>query len=166
MAHRNFPLVQIFNAERIAERARQLFEFQNFFGVGLFVHAMERFDAALQDVTVYCAIGGQHEFFNQAMRDVPFAAHDAGHALLVIEFDHLFGEVEIDGAVLVASRVQEQRQLFHIREVLHKRRVARGHFGIALDHFIHVGVGHPFERANHAGSHARGAACFRRRQTP
>ncbi len=128
MAHRDFALVQIFDAQRIAEGARQLFEFQNFFGVGLFVHAMERFDAALQDVTVDRAIGGQHEFFNQAMRDVALAAHDAGHALLVIEFDDLFGEIEIDGAVLVASRVQEQRQLFHVREVLHERRVARASF--------------------------------------
>ena len=66
------------------------------------------------EITVDRAIGGQHEFFDQAMRDVALAAHDAGHALLVVEFDDLFGKIEIDGAVLVAASVEEQRQLFHV----------------------------------------------------
>src|SRR5215472_18105761 len=41
MAHDNLALVQIFHAERIAERACQLLEFENLAGIGLFVNAMQ-----------------------------------------------------------------------------------------------------------------------------
>ena len=46
MPHRDFALMQILYAERITKRASQFFELQNFFRIGLFVHAMQRFDTA------------------------------------------------------------------------------------------------------------------------
>jgi len=45
MANGDFALVQVFDA-KITEGASQLFELEDFAGVGLFVNAMERFDAA------------------------------------------------------------------------------------------------------------------------
>jgi len=42
------------------------------------------------------AIGGQHELFNEPVRDVSHAARDIGHALLFVEFNDRFREIEID----------------------------------------------------------------------
>src|SRR5450432_228600 len=57
VADGDFALVQVFDAERIAEGAGQLFKLQNFFGVGDFVDAMEGFDATLREIAVHGAIG-------------------------------------------------------------------------------------------------------------
>src|SRR5713226_2073897 len=46
MANGDFALVQVFDAERITKGASQLFELEDFTGVGLFMNAMERFNAA------------------------------------------------------------------------------------------------------------------------
>ena len=70
--------------------------------------AVEGCNAAFQQVAVDRAIGGQHEFFDQAVGDVAFAARDVGHVLLVVELDYAFGEIEIDGAVFVAAGVEEK----------------------------------------------------------
>ena len=75
---------------------------------------MEGFDGALREIAVHRAIGGQHEFLDEAVGDVALAADDADHALLVIESDDLFGKIEIDGAVLAAASVKEEGQLFHV----------------------------------------------------
>ena len=43
------------------------------------------------------------------MRDVSHAARDVGHALLFVKFDDRFGQIEIDGTVLGAAGIEEQR---------------------------------------------------------
>src|ERR1700719_2890047 len=91
------------------------------------------------------------------MGDVAHAAADAHHALLVVEFDDLLGEIEVDGAVFVAAGIEEQGQLFHVIEMFYEVGVTHGHLGISLDDFVYVGVGHAFEGTNDSGSHA-GAA--------
>ena len=48
--HGDAALGKILDAERIAERLRQLLEFEHFFRVGLFVDAMQRSDAALLEI--------------------------------------------------------------------------------------------------------------------
>ena len=47
---------------------------------------------------------------------------DVGHALLFVEFDDGLGKIEIDGAVFVAARVEEQREFFHVAEMRRERR--------------------------------------------
>src|ERR1700722_4365607 len=155
VTHGDFALLQIFDAERVAESAGQFFELENFAGVGFFVDAVKRVDAALLKITIDGAIGGKHEFFDEAMGDVAHAAADADHALLIVEFDYLLGEIEVDRAVLVAALVQKQREFFHVVEMLYEVGVTRGHLGITLDDFVYVGVGHAFERANDSWGHAR-----------
>src|SRR5438034_547594 len=113
MPHGNLALAQVFHAERIAERACQLFEFENLAGIGLFVHAMQRFDAALKEIAGDPAVGREHKFFNEAVRDVALAPRYVGHALLFIEFDDRLGQIEVDGAVFIPARVQKQRQFRH-----------------------------------------------------
>ena len=120
------------------------------------MNAMQRFDAALQEVAGDGAIGGQHELFNEPVRDVSHAARDIGHALLFVEFNDRFREIEIDGAMLVAAGIEEQRQFFHFAEAGGQRGVALRHLSIAFKDFVDVRIGHAFGGANNAGSHARG----------
>ncbi len=120
------------------------------------MNAVEGFDAAFQEITRDGAIGGQHEFLDQAVGDVALAARDVGHALLFVELDDRLGEIEIDGAVLGAASVEQQCEFFHVAEVAGERGVALGHFRIAFDNLVHVGVGHALGGADDAGSHARG----------
>src|SRR6267143_424168 len=154
VTHGNFSLVQIFDSQRIAKRARQFFEFQDFARVGFFVHAMERFDAALEEIARDGAVGGEHELFDQAMRDVALAARNIGHALLLVELDDRLGEVEIDGTMLITAGVEEQGEFLHVAEMRRESRVALGHLGVAFKHFVDIGVGHALGGANDAGSHA------------
>src|SRR5712692_8179459 len=156
MTDDDLALVQVFDAERVAEGAGQLLELEDFARVGLLMNAMQRFDAAPQEIAGDGPIGGQHKFFNEPMRDVALAACDIGHALLVVEFDDSFGEIEIDGAALVAAGIEEQRQFFHFAESGRQRGVTLGHLRVALDDFVDVRVGHALGGANNAGSHARG----------
>src|SRR6266436_1631393 len=156
MANSDFALVQVFDAERITEGASQLFELEDFAGVGLFMNAMERFDAAAKKIRSDSAIGGEHELFDEAMSDVALAARDIGHALLFVEFDDWFGKIEVDGTALVAAGVEEQSEFLHIAEARRERGVTLGHFRVAFEDFVNVGVGHALGGANDAGSHARG----------
>src|SRR5437868_6323009 len=118
VADGNFALVQIFDPEGIAESARQLFELQNFPRIGLFVNTMQGFDTTFEKIARDGAVGREHEFFNQAMRDVALAARDVDHALLFVKFDDRLGQIEIDRAMLVASSMEQERQLFHVAEML------------------------------------------------
>src|SRR5260370_19564054 len=102
--------MKVCDAQRVAEGSSQLLKLENFAGVGLLMNAMERIDAALQEIASDGAIGGQHKFFNEPVRDVALAARDIGHALLIVEFDDPFGKIEIDGAALVAAGIEGARK--------------------------------------------------------
>ena len=101
----------------------------------------------------YSTIGGEHELFNDAMSDIALAAGDVGHALLIVEFDNRFGQIEIDGTVFVAAGVEQKREALHGAEMVIERGVARGHFRIAFEHFVDVGIGHALGRTNDALHH-------------
>src|SRR5437868_1634942 len=126
VAHGDFALMQTFDSQRIAEGARELLKFQNFFGVGFLVDAMKRFDAALKQVSSDSAIGSKHELFDEAMRDIALAASDVDHFLLLVEFDDALREIEIDGAVFVATGVEQECEFLHVAEVMRKGGVGRG----------------------------------------
>ena len=78
------------------------------------------------------AVGREHEFFDQAMRDIAFAAHDTGHPALIVELDDGFGQIEIDRAAARAAFVENEREIAHVAEILGEMRVTFGHFRIAL----------------------------------
>ena len=44
------------------------------------------------------------------------------------------GQIEIHGAAAGAARVQDQREVAHVAEVLGQRGVARRRFGVAFEH--------------------------------
>ncbi len=95
------------------------------------------------------------------MSDIAFATGDAGHALLVVELDNTLGQIEIDGTMLGAASVQQKRETLHGAEVVVQVGVALGHFRIAIEHFVDVGVGHALGGANYSANHpgAERAAC-------
>src|SRR5260370_23138106 len=72
---------------------------------------MERIDAAAKEIRGDGAVGGEHEFFNEAVSDVALAARDVGHALLFVEFNDGLREIEVDGPVFVAAGVWKKRQV-------------------------------------------------------
>src|SRR5215472_7550484 len=155
VAHANLALVQIFHAQGIAEGTRQLFKFENLAGVGLFVHAMQGCDAALKEIAGDGAVGREHKFFNEAVCDVAFAARYVDHALLFIEFDNRFWQIEVDRAVFIPARVQKQRQLLHFPEMMRELGVALVHLAVTFKDLVHVGVGHSLGRSDDGGSHPR-----------
>src|SRR5260370_10904942 len=114
MANGDFALVQVFDAERVTESAGQLFELEDFARVGYFVNAMERIDAAAKEIRGDGAVGGEHEFFNEAVSDVALAARDVGHALLFVEFNDGLGKIEVHGPVFVAAGGGKKRELLPI----------------------------------------------------
>ena len=128
MPHGDATLGEIFHAQRIAERLRQFLEFQNFLRVGFFVHAMQRADAAIVEITRDGLVRRQHEFLDQAVRDVALAADDADHVPGFVEFDHRLGQIEINRAELAAPRVENQGQIAHVAEFFRQGRVLRGAF--------------------------------------
>src|SRR6202790_57581 len=154
VAHPDFALIEIFNTQRIAKGASKFLKFQNFAGVRFFVDAMQRLDAASKKIMGDGAVGGEHELFDEPMRDVAFSARDIDHALLVIEFDDRLGKIEIDGAIFVAPRVEEQCEIAHGAETVGERGITADGFGIALKYFVDVGVGHALDGANDARGHS------------
>ena len=102
------------------------------------MHLMARFRQVMGNGT----IRGEHELFDDAVGDVAFAAGDVGHALLFVEFDDRFRQIEIDGAVFVAARIEQKRETFHGAEMMIEMRVARGHLRVAFEDLVDVGVGH------------------------
>ena len=154
MAHGDAALGEIVHAERIAEGVGQFFELEHFFRVGLFVDAVQRGDAAFFEILRDGFVRGEHEFFDEAMGDVALAADDAACGLLV-EFDDRLGQIEIDGAAFAAALFRSSASSFMRRNASDQRRVALGHFRIAFEHFVDVGVGHALGGANHAGREVR-----------
>ena len=148
-------LREIFDPQGIAESLGEFLEFENLFRVGFFVNAMERSDPAFFQVLRDGFVGREHEFFDQAVRDVALAADDAEHASIVVELDDRLGKIEINRAASVAAAIQQKRQFLHPAEILDKRGIARGHLRIAFDDFVDVGVGHAFGGTNDAGEKFR-----------
>ena len=153
--HFHAPLRKIFDAQRISERLRQRLKFQNFLGIGFFVDAMQRSDAARFEVARDGLIGGQHEFLDQAVRDVALAADDAGHLPGVVKFNYLLGQIEIDRAKPRAPRVENQGEVAHGAEIFGEVRVLRRGGRVILKHGVHRGVRHAFGRADHTAREFR-----------
>ena len=77
MAHGDCALMEIFDAERIAEGLRELFKFEHLARVGLLMDAVQSVDAASEEVVRHGAIGGEHELLDDAVRDVALQLDDA-----------------------------------------------------------------------------------------
>ncbi len=112
---------------------------------------MQRGEAAIFEIFGDGLIGGEHELLDQAMGDVALAAHDAGDATLVVKGEQRLRQIEVHRAAPGAPCVKDQREVAHSTEALGQRGVTLGGLGVALDHAIHVGVGHALDRADHAG---------------
>ena len=157
------------DAQRIAERGGDFLKLQNLFRVGLFVNAVKRRNAAVLEVARHTFVGGQHELFDDAVRDVALRARDADHAAVLVEFDFRLWQIEINRAARVALPVQQPRQLFHQLEILNQRPVALDRRGFPRQDVAHRGVRHTLGAVNQAGNKlvlehaALGVNCHKRR---
>src|SRR5579883_1341895 len=95
-------------------------------------------------------IGGQHEFFNQAVSDVTFRPTDAAHHSVLVEFNDRLRQVKINGSTAHALAIQNHRQIPHHFEITHKGSVSLAQLRIAIEDGVYVGVSHAFDRADHA----------------
>src|ERR1700723_4021196 len=91
MSNGDFALEKIGDAERVAECLVHFFKFENFLRIGFFVDAMQAHDSAAIKITRDALIRSEHEFLDDAVRDITLAAQDAGHAALRVEFDYALG---------------------------------------------------------------------------
>src|SRR5579859_1617022 len=98
------------DAEGVAESGGDFLELEHLFNVRLFVDSVERWDALPLQVARHSFIGGEHEFLNKAVRNISFGSGDSDHAAVLVKFDFRFGQIEVDGAALVATAVQDFRQ--------------------------------------------------------
>ena len=64
VTHSNAPFGQIVYTQRIPKCLRQFLEFEHFFGIGLFVDAMQRRDSALFQILGDRLVCGEHEFLD------------------------------------------------------------------------------------------------------
>ena len=156
MADSDFALIEIFDAEGVAEGAGEFLELKDLANIGFFVDAIEGFHAAGDEVVGDGAIGGEHEFFDDAVSDIAFAAADVGHALLFVEFDDGFRKVEVDRTVVFAAGVEEKSESAHGAEVVVEVGVALGHFSVAGEDLVDIGVSHPLGGTDNAGNHDGG----------
>src|SRR5208337_5017306 len=153
VAHGDLALVKILDAQGITKGKGELLEFQDLAAIGFLMDAMEGLDATGIELVSDGAIRGEHELLDDAVGDVALAAGDAGYLLLFIEGDDRLGEIEIDGAIFGAAGVEQQRKALHGAEMVVELGVASGHFRIALENFVDVGVGHALDGADDAGHH-------------
>ena len=72
-------------------------------------------------------VGGEHEFFDQAMRDVALGARDAFHQAEFVELDDRLGKIEIDRAAALAFAVEDDaRDRASVRTLAPEARNVRG----------------------------------------
>ena len=101
------------DAQRVAERRGDLLELQDLFCIGLLVDAVNRRHAAMLEIPRHTFVRGQHEFLDDAVRDVALRARDTRHPSELIEFNFRFGQVEVNRAAALAMPGKNMRQLFH-----------------------------------------------------
>ena len=68
-------------------------------------------------------VGREHEFFDQAMRDVAFGARDALHQSEFVELDDRLGQIEVDRSAALAFAVENLREVAHEFERRDQRSV-------------------------------------------
>ena len=114
--------------------------------------AVNRRHARLLEMRRHGFIRRQHEFLDDAVRDVARAARDAGHDAGFVEFDQRLGQVEIDRSAPVAFALQDLRQFAHQLETFDQRRIAIPLRGVAFEQQMNVRIGHALGAADHAAA--------------
>ena len=79
--------------------------------------AIERGNPAALKIACHSFVGGQHEFFNEAVGDVPFRARNAHHAAELVELNQRLRQIEIDGSALHAPTIENEREFLHKVEI-------------------------------------------------
>src|SRR5882724_7576160 len=137
------------DAERISPGRGGNFEFVDALCIGLFMNAVERRHSRFK-ILRDAFVGGEHEFLDEAMRDIALRTGNAAHQALIIEFNDRFGKIEVNGAATFALAIENERQVFHAVKTDGQFRIALPDGRIAFEYRVYIGVGHAFSGANHA----------------
>ena len=129
-------------AEGVAEGGGELLKLDHAAGVGLLVDAIEGGDAEVLKPGGDALVGGEHELLDEAVGPGALGLGDAAHLALLVELDDRLGEIEVDGAALLAALVHEAGQLAHEFKAGGEGGVAGAGFLVALENGVDVGVGH------------------------
>src|SRR5579859_3883084 len=148
--HAQPPHGRKLDAEGVAESGGDFLEFENLLNVRLFVDSVKRWDALPLQIARHSFIGGEHEFLNKAVRDISFGSGDSDHAAVLVKLDFRLRQIEVNGAALVATAVQDLRQLFHQLEMLDERLVTLARRRITRQNIPHGGIGHALGATNDA----------------
>ena len=108
------------------------------------MYPIKRTDALIFQVSGDALIGGEHEFFNDAVSNIAFRAGNALHQAMFIELNQRFGQIEIDRTPPLAFAIQDHGELAHGLKQVHQAGVALAKNGVALEHGLHIGIGHAF----------------------
>ena len=95
-------------------------------------------------------VGGEHEFFDEAVGPGAVGARDALHLAFVVEVDDGLGQVEVDGAALLALAVEDHGEVEHALEVRDERREFGARWLVAVEDGVDLGVGHAARGADDA----------------
>ena len=138
------------DAEGISESRGDGFEVVDALGVGLLVNAVEAGDAVRLEMVRDRLVGREHEFFDEAMREVALGAGDGLHQSELVELDDGLGQIEVDRSAALAFAIQDLCEVAHQLECRDQRGVALAQGGVAFEDGIDGGVGHALGGADDA----------------
>src|SRR2546428_587988 len=84
------------DSERVSEGRRDNLEVVNALGVWLLMNAIERRNPFSFQISGHAFIGREHEFLDDAVRDVAFGAADALHQSDFVKLDDRLLQIEIN----------------------------------------------------------------------
>ena len=102
-------------------------------GVRLFVYAVHGRKPRGLQVGCYRFISRQHEFFDNAVREITRRARNAGHGAPLVEFDQGLRQIEIDRAATHALTIEDQGKFPHQLETRDQGGIPRAQAGIAIE---------------------------------
>ena len=84
------------------------------------------------------------------MSDVTLRPRDPAYLTFIVEPQLSFGQIEINGAPLLSSLNQNQRQLVHLEEHSFNVRISIRRFAFRVsDDLVDCGIGHPLAAVYH-----------------
>src|SRR5690606_33086786 len=110
-------------AELVSEALGEFRKDGHLLGVWPFVHAVNGRDSVVFERTRHRFVGGQHEYFDDAVGHQAWRSLDARHFTRFVKEHLSFGEVEINGTTLYPFAIQYKREFLHQLEALHKRDI-------------------------------------------
>ena len=103
--------------KRITEARGEFFKLHHAARFRLFVDAIERGHAHVLEPGGHAFVGGEHEFFDEAVGPGALGFGYAAHLPVFIKLDHRLGKIEVDAAAFFTAAVHAHGEIAHEFEV-------------------------------------------------